>query len=503
MNNISGLGNTNGSQRAFDLYTKVRYLQGLNGGRGIVFATATPVMNSMAEMYIMQKYLQSDMLEQLGLKTFDAWAKQFGEVVNSVEIKPSGQGFRVKQTFSNFRNLSELQLLFRSFSDVLTQVPGLKIPKMKGGKVKTIVCEPGEFQRNYMKLLEERADNVKNVDPSEDNMLKITSDGRKVSYTQRMIDPSLPYEPGCKLYRCCDNVLEEYKTSNEIKGTQIIFCDMATPKGKSKTSKTVSEEVDDDVFDTESAQLYDDMRAYLVKRGIPKKEIAFIHEADTDAKKKQLFADVNDGKVRVLIGSTGKMGVGMNAQKRIVAIHHLDAPWRPGDVEQRDGRAFRQKNMNDEVSKYTYVTEGSFDARLWDILDRKQHFIDQIMNGEDVGRSAEDTGEVTLSAAEVKALASGNPMIMEQVQLSTDLAKLQDLKRAYNSSITAAKAKLLEDEQRIATLKDSIAKGKQDIKATVDTYSDGKFSMTVGKRKFSENKDSCKSLVSEIFSNAK
>ena len=503
MNNVSGLSNSNGSQRAFDLYAKVRYLQSLNGGRGIVFATATPVMNSMAEMYIMQKYLQSDMLEQLGLKTFDAWAKQFGEVVNSVEIKPSGQGFRVKQTFSNFRNLSELQLLFRSFSDVLTQVPWLKIPKMKGGKVKTIVCEPGEFQRNYMKLLEERADNVKNVDPSKDNMLKITSDGRKVSYTQRMIDPSLPYEPGCKLYRCCDNVLEEYKASNEIKGTQIIFCDMATPKGKSKTSKTVSEEVDDDVFDTESAQLYDDMRAYLVKRGIPKKEIAFIHEADTDAKKKQLFADVNDGKVRVLIGSTGKMGVGMNAQKRIVAIHHLDAPWRPGDVEQRDGRAFRQKNMNDEVSKYTYVTEGSFDARLWDILDRKQHFIDQIMNGEDVGRSAEDTGEVTLSAAEVKALASGNPMIMEQVQLSTDLAKLQDLKRAYNSSITAAKAKLLEDEQRIATLKDSIAKGKQDIKSTVDTYSDGKFSMTVGKRKFTEKKDAGKALASEIVSKAK
>ncbi len=503
MNNVSGLSNSNGSQRAFDLYAKVRYLQGLNGGRGIVFATATPVMNSMAEMYIMQKYLQSDTLEQLGLKTFDAWAKQFGEVVNSVEIKPSGQGFRVKQTFSNFRNLSELQLLFRSFSDVLTQVPGLKIPKMKGGKVKTIVCEPGEFQRNYMKLLEKRAENVKSVDPSKDNMLKITSDGRKVSYTQRMIDPSLPYEPGCKLYRCCDNVLKEYKASSEIKGTQIIFCDMATPKGKSKTSKAVSEEVDDDVLDTGSAQLYDDMRAYLVKRGIPKKEIAFIHEADTDAKKKQLFADVNDGKVRVLIGSTGKMGVGMNAQKRIVAIHHLDAPWRPGDVEQRDGRAFRQKNMNDEVSKYTYVTEGSFDARLWDILDRKQHFIDQIMNGEDVGRSAEDTGEVTLSAAEVKALASGNPMIMEQVQLSTDLAKLQDLKRAYNSSITAAKAKLLEDEQRIATLKDSIVKGKQDIKATVDTYSDGKFSMTVGKRKFTEKKDAGKALASEIISKAK
>lgn len=503
MSNVSGLSNSNGSQRAFDLFGKVRYLQGLNGGRGIVFATATPVMNSMAEMYIMQKYLQSDMLEQLGLKTFDAWAKQFGEVVNSVEIKPSGQGFRVKQTFSNFRNLNELQLLFRSFSDVLTQVPGLKIPKMKGGKVNTVVCEPGQFQQDYMAELEKRADNVKNVDPSEDNMLKITSDGRKVSYTQRMIDPTLPYEPGCKIYRCCDNVLTEYKASSKIKGTQIIFCDMATPKGKSKSAKNVSEEIDEDVFDTESAQLYDDMRAYLVKKGIPAKEIAFIHEANTDAKKKQLFADVNDGKVRVLIGSTGKMGVGMNAQKRIVAIHHLDAPWRPGDVEQRDGRAFRQKNINDEVSKYTYVTEGSFDARLWDILDRKQHFIEQIMNGEDVGRSAEDTGDVTLSAAEVKALASGNPMIMEQVQLSNDLSKLQDLKRAYNSSIVAAKAKLLEDEQRIAMLNNAIAKGKEDIKTTVDTYSEGKFSMTIGNKKFSDKKDAGVALAAEIVSKAK
>ena len=514
MKNISGLGNADGSQRAFDLYTKVRYLQGMNGGRGIVFATATPVMNSMAEMYIMQKYLQSDMLEQLGLKTFDAWAKQFGEVVNSVEIKPSGQGFRVKQTFSNFRNLNELQLLFRSFSDVLTQVPGLKIPRMKGGKVHTVVCDPGQFQKDYMKELEKRADNVKNVDPSEDNMLKITSDGRKVSYTQRMIDPTLPYEPGCKIYRCCENVLAEYKESTgkkvldpkteemvDLLGTQIIFCDMATPKGKSRTADT--EEADDTELDTSSAKLYEDMRAYLVKRGIPAKEIAFIHEADTDAKKKQLFADVNDGKVRVLIGSTGKMGVGMNAQKRIVAIHHLDAPWRPGDVEQRDGRAFRQGNLNEEVTKYTYVTEGSFDARLWDILDRKQHFISQIMNGDDVGRNAEDTGEVTLSAAEVKALASGNDMVKEQVQLVNELSKLQDLRRAYNSSITAAKARLLEDEQKIKTLENTIAKLKEDIKDRVDTYSEGKFSMTAGKRTFTEKKDAGAALAAEIMAKAK
>ena len=500
MTNVSGLGNKDGSKRAFDLYTKVRYLQKLNGGRGIVFATATPVMNSMSEMYIMQKYLQPDLLDQLGLSTFDAWAKQFGEVVNGVEIKPSGQGYRVKQSFSRFKNMSELQLLFRNFADVLTDIPGLKIPKMKGGQVNVVVCEPGQFQQDYMKQLEERADNVKNVDPSVDNMLKITSDGRKISYTQRMIDPSLPYEEGCKIYRCADNVLAKYQESKEIKGTQIIFCDMATPKGKSNTASAEVEEIETDM---ESAKLYDDIKARLVKGGIPAKEIAFIHEADTDAKKKKLFQDVNDGKVRVLIGSTGKMGVGMNAQKRIVAIHHLDAPWRPGDVEQRNGRAYRQGNINDEVENFTYVTEGSFDARLWDILERKQNFINQVMNGENVGRETEDTGEVTLSAAEVKALASGSPLIMEQVQLDTDIKKLESLYRAHRSAVAQAKQKLEADRGAIETLQRRIANGKKDISARVDTYSEGNFSITVGKQKFTDKKEAGVALMAEATAKAK
>ena len=503
MSNVAGLGSAKGSQRAFDLYTKIRYLQGLNGGRGIVFATATPVMNSMVELYIMQRYLQPDILDRLGLKSFDAWAKQFGEVVNKWEINPSGTGMRQKQVFANFRNLNELQLLFRSFSDVLTEVPGLKIPKMKGGAVKIVECEPGEFQKNFMQELQKRAENVKNVDPSVDNMLKITSDGRKVSYTQRMIDPSLPYEPGSKIFRAADNVLAEYKASADIKGTQIVFLDMATPKGtdKSKTD-AVAEDATDESYDEESARLYDDMRDYLAKKGIPKKEIAFIHEADSDAKRKQLFEDVNNGKVRVLIGSTGKMGVGMNAQKRIVAIHHLDAPWRPGDVEQRDGRAFRQKNMNEEVSKYVYVTKGSFDSRLWDILDRKQHFINQIMNGEDVGRTAEDTGEVTLSAAEVKALASGNPLIEEQTKLTDEIKKLENLLKAYHSSIRLAKTKLADDEQSIAYHKNRITQIREDIKSRVDTYSEGKFSMTVGGKAYTDKKDAGMALLTEIMAKA-
>ena len=499
MSNVSGLSNKDGAKRSFDLYTKVRYLQKLNGGRGIVFATATPVMNSMAEMYIMQKYLQPDLLDQLGLTTFDAWAKQFGEVVNGVEIKPSGQGYRVKQSFSRFKNMSELQLLFRNFADVLTDIPGLKIPKMKGGRVNVVVCEPGQFQKDYMKELEKRADNIKNVDPTEDNMLKITSDGRKISYTQRMIDPSLPYEEGCKIYRCADNVVRVYQESSANKGTQLIFCDMATPKGKSKVSDTQTEEIETDM---ESTRLYDDIKARLMKGGIPAKEIAFIHEADTDAKKKKLFADVNDGKVRVLIGSTGKMGVGMNAQKRIAAIHHLDAPWRPGDVEQRNGRAYRQGNINDEVENFTYVTEGSFDARLWDILDRKQSFINQVMNGESVGRETEDTGEVTLSAAEVKALASGSPLIMEQVQLDTDIKKLESLRRAHRSAVTNAMSRLQADKGRIATLEKMIENGKADVDSIVDTYSEGKFSISIGKQKFTEKKDAGIALMAEAAAKA-
>ena len=498
MTNVAGLGNKDGSKRAFDLYTKVRYLQQLNGGRGIVFATATPVMNSMSEMYIMQKYLQPDLLNQLGLSTFDAWAKQFGEVVNGVEIKPSGQGYRVKQSFSRFKNMSELQLLFRNFADVLTDIPGLKIPKMKGGKVNVIVCEPGQFQQDYMKELEKRADNIKNVDPSEDNMLKITSDGRKISYTQRMIDPSLPYEEGCKIFRCADNIIKEYNDSNGVKGTQIVFLDMATPKGKSDNTT----ETDDLEMDVENAQLYDDLKARLRQGGLPAQEIAFIHDADTDQKKKKLFADVNDGKVRVLIGSTGKMGVGMNAQKRIVAIHHLDAPWRPGDVEQRDGRAFRQGNINDEVSKYTYVTEGSFDARLWDILDRKQNFINQVMNGESVGRETEDTGEVTLSAAEVKALASGSPMIMEQVELDTAIKKLESLYRAHISAVRSAKERLSRDKGEIAKLEKHIANGKADIVARKDTYSDEKFSIKIGKSNFTDKKEAGIALMAEATAKA-
>ena len=497
MNNVSGLGKADGAQRAFDLYTKVRYLQQLNGGRGIVFATATPVMNSMTEMYIMQRYLQPDTMKQLGIDNFDSWAKMFGEVVNALEISPSGSGYRLKQTFSKFKNVKALQQLFRSFTDVLTDVPGLKIPKMKGGKVQIVECAQGEFQENYMAELAKRAENVKNVDPSEDNMLKITSDGRKISYSQRMIDPTLPYEEGGKIYKCCENVFRVWQESKKVQGTQMIFCDMATPKGKDKSKADTDTSTDEfGSVDAESAQLYDDMKARLVQLGIPAKEIAFIHDAKNDKQKAALAEKMNNGTIRVLIGSTGKMGVGLNAQMKAVAIHHLDAPWRPGDIEQRDGRVFRQKNQNEEAYKFVYVTKGSFDSRLWDILERKQKFINQIMNGEDVGNEVEDTGEVTLSAAEVKAVASGSPLIMEQVALEKEISKLESLQQAHNAGVNRAKEKIVADERRIAELNDRIAKVQEDIKNRKDTYSsEKKFSIQIGSQTFTDKKDAGVALV--------
>ena len=505
MNNVSGLGNADGSQRAFDLYTKVRYLQQLNGGRGIVFATATPVMNSMTEMYIMQRYLQPDTLKQLGIDNFDSWAKMFGEVVNTLEIAPSGSGYRLKQTFSKFKNVKALQQLFRSFTDVMTDIPGLKIPKMKGGKVQIVECEQGEFQKNYMAELAERAEKVKSVDPSEDNMLKITSDGRKISYSQRMIDPSMPYEESGKIYRCCENVWAVYQESAATRGTQMIFCDMATPKGKATTKTTTDTDTDEfGAVDQESAQLYEDIKARLIQMGIPAQEIAFIHDAKNDKQKAALSAKMNDGTIRVLLGSTGKMGVGLNAQVKAVAIHHLDAPWRPGDIEQRDGRVFRQRNQNASAYKFVYVTKGSFDSRLWDILERKQKFINQVMNGNDVGNEIEDTGEVTLSAAEVKAVASGNPLIAEQVALEKEISKLESLLQAHIAGVNRAKEMIVKDEQRIAMLTKRVQDAKTDIADRKDTYSDEKkFSIQIAGQTYTDKKDAGLALVAAAQAEAK
>lgn len=491
MQNVSGLGNKDGSQKAFDLYMKVRYLQKLNGGRGIVFATATPVMNSMSEMYIMQKYLQGDLLESRWLDSFDAWANQFGEVRTVLEMNPSGKGFRQKQSFSRFKNLAELQQMFRAFADVLTDIPGLKIPTMKEGKRIIVESDPSDFQMEFIDKLAERADAIKGrlVDPKEDNMLKVTSEGRKLSYTQRMIDPSLPYEEGNKIMKCADNVLQIWKDSKGTKGTQLIFCDLSTPKGSSNTETTTEEtDVEEDI------SIYDDIKNALVGAGVPAKEVAFIHDANTNEKKKKLFQDVNDGKVRVLIGSTGKMGVGMNAQKRIVALHHLDAPWRPGDIEQREGRALRQGNMNEEVGIYVYATKKTFDSRMWDNLQRKASFIHQIMAGDLTARDSEGDGDFALSAAEIKAIASGNPLIMEQFEVAAELSKLETLEKAHAKEVSDAKKQIAKNTQTIASDTLFVERLRADIATRKDTTGD-KFSVTIGKNTITDRKAAGKAII--------
>ena len=496
MNNVSGLGNKDGSQKAFDLYMKVRYLQKLNGGRGVVFATATPVMNSMSEMYIMQKYLQNDLLEAKGLTSFDAWANQFGEVVTVLEMNPSGKGFRQKQSFSRFKNLAELQQMFRGFADVVTEIQGLKIPAMKENRRIIMESEPSKFQMNYIDKLAERADDVKSrkVDPKEDNMLKITSDGRKLSYTQRMIDPSLEYEADNKITKCADNVYKIWKETKDIKGTQLIFCDLSTPKGGSSNTETSQ-----DANTAESAEdisIYDDIKNMLVGAGIPSNEIAFIHSANTNEKKAKLFKDVNDGKVRVLIGSTGKMGVGMNAQKRIVALHHLDAPWRPGDIEQREGRALRQGNINEEVGIYVYVTKKTFDSRMWDNLQRKASFIHQIMAGDLTARESEGDGDFALSAAEIKAISSGNPLIIEQFEVAAEISKLETLERAHNKEVFDAKKRIRQSMSEIASDEDLLSRLKEDLSTRQDTTGD-KFNITIEKKSVTDRKKAGEMLIKE------
>ncbi len=394
MQNVAGLSSAE-AQKSSDMYMKCRYMDELTGSRGVVFATGTPVSNSMTELYTMQRYLQHDTLEHLGLGHFDSWAANFGETVTALELAPEGTGYRARTRFSKFFNLPELMNLFREVADIKTSDQlNLPTPEVV---YHNEVSQPTEIQRKLVQELSERATKVhaRMVDPSEDNMLAITNDGRKLGLDQRVVNPLLPDEPGTKVNRCVDNVFRIWQDGADKKLTQLIFCDLSTPgKGFS---------------------VYDDIKKKLADRGVPESEIAFIHDANTDEKKKALFSRVRSGNVRVLIGSTAKMGAGTNVQDRLVALHDLDAPWRPGDLEQRKGRIARQGNMNDTVHVYRYVTENTFDAYLWQTLENKQKFISQIMTSKSPVRSCEDADETTLSYAEVKALCAGDPRIREKM----------------------------------------------------------------------------------------
>ena len=484
MNGVSDLGDKEGSQRAFDLYMKVRWLQKLNGGRGVVFATATPIMNSVVELYTMQRYLQGDKLDAMGLSDFDAYVNQFGEVKTVRKMKVGGNGYDLRQSLAKYKNTAELQQLFRSFADVIVdaeELPWLKIPKMKGGKRIVVECEPSEFQHAFMQELGKRSEALRGAGKGgkEDHIFKIFDDGKKISYTQRMIDPSLPYEDGGKVMKCVENVYRIWEETKDDRMTQLIFCDRGTPDG-AESAKGVN--------------LYADIKNMLVGKGVPANEIAFIHEAVNEKQKDRLFEAVRNGDVRVLIGSTAKMGTGMNVQDRITALHELNAPDRPGDLEQNEGRALRQGNINDEVGVYVYITKETFDSRQWDALSRKNTFIHQMMKGEYSGREAVGDGELTLSAAEISAIASGNPLIMEQFEVSEKVKNLENLERAHRKEVALAKDRIEDAKKKIASDTENLSKYNADIKVRKDTSGD-KFSMTVDGKRYTERKTAGEALI--------
>ena len=416
MRNVGGISQTE-AQKSSDLYMKTRYLDELTGGRGVCFATGTPVSNTMVEMYTMQKYLQYHALEENGLIHFDSWASTFGETVTAMELAPEGTGYRIKTRFAKFFNLPELLAMFKEVADIQTaDMLDLPVPK---ANYHNVVLKPSEFQKEMVADLADRAERVRNgmVNSSEDNMLVITNDGRKLALDQRLINELLPDSETGKVTACANNVYDIWQRTADQRSTQMVFCDLSTPHN-------------DGHFN-----VYDAMRDKLISMGIPAEEIAFIHEATTEVKKKEMFGKVRSGQIRVLLGSTQKMGAGTNVQKKLIALHHLDCPWRPADLQQREGRIIRQGNENPEVEIYTYVTENTFDSYLYQLVEGKQKFIGQIMTSKSPLRSADDIDETALSYAEIKALCSGNPKIKEKMDLDVAVAKLRLLKASHQSQI--------------------------------------------------------------------
>ena len=436
MRNVAGLSVTE-AQKSSDMFAKCRYMDEITGGKGVIFATGTPVSNSMTELYTMQRYLQYDTLKRKGLAHFDCWASTFGETVTAIELAPEGTGYRARTRFAKFFNLPELMAMFKETADIKT-ADQLHLPTPTP-HFENISVKPSEYQQEMIQALSERAAQVHSgsVDPKVDNMLKITSDGRKLGLDQRLINPLLPDDPGSKVNACVQNVFRIWREGQADKLTQLLFCDLSTPTGK---APAVKDDAAKDAAFIETGELpadrfnvYDDIREKLVSMGIPREEIAFIHEAKTDVQKKELFSKVRSGNVRILLGSTAKMGAGTNCQDRLIALHDLDAPWRPGDLEQRAGRIIRQGNMNPDVHIYRYVTERSFDAYLWQTIETKQKFISQIMSSKSPVRACDDVDETALSYAEIKALCAGDPRIKEKMNLDVEVAKLRLMKADHES----------------------------------------------------------------------
>lgn len=461
MRNVGGIAQTE-ALKASDLYMKCRYLDELTGNKGVVFATGTPVSNSMAEMYTMQRYLQYDTLESLELTHFDSWAAQFGETVTSMELKPEGKGFQQKTRFANFYNLPELMSVFKEVADIQTaDMLNLPVPK---ANYETVVCKPSEMQKDMVSSLADRADAVRSgaVDPSVDNMLLITNDGRKLALDQRLLNPMLPDFEGSKVNVCAGNIYRIWEDTKEQRLTQLVFCDLSTP-GKNRPVEM--EEKEEGTFAmTDFQNVYDDLRNKLIARGIPEEEIAFVHDATNEAQKKELFAKVRRGKIRVLLGSTFKMGAGTNVQDKLIALHDLDCPWRPRDLEQRSGRIIRQGNQNPEVQIYRYVTEGTFDSYLYQMVENKQRFISQVFTSKSPARVMQEIDDAVLSYNEIKALATGNPMIIEHANLETEVNKLKMLNASHLSQKYELEDKILKYyPQEISRLNERIAGYTADI----------------------------------------
>ena len=446
MRNVAGLS-TSDAQKSSDMLLKCRYIDEITDGKGVVFATGTPVSNSMTELFTMMRYLQHDLLQQKGLAHFDCWASTFGETTTAIELAPEGTGYRARTRFAKFYNLPELMSMFKIAADIKT-ADQLHLPRPEA-VYHTEVSQPTAIQKEMVQMLSERAAKVHSgtVDPSNDNMLKITSDGRKLGLDQRIINPDLPDDPSSKVNRCVDNIFRIWQDGQAGKLTQLVFCDLSTPKiaAAKRAEKPAGGALDNPELHALETQLasdgitsdvpfvYDDIRSKLVALGIPREQIAYIHEANTEVRKKELFAKVRSGQVRVLMGSTFKMGAGMNVQDRLIALHDLDCPWRPGDLEQRGGRIIRQGNRNKEVHIYRYVTEGTFDAYLWQTIENKQRFISQIMTSKSPVRSCEDIDETALSYAEIKALCAGDERIKEKMDLDVDVARLRLMRASHQS----------------------------------------------------------------------
>ena len=481
--NVAGINNTE-SKKATDLFMKISYILENNGGKGVIFATGTPISNSMGELFAMQKYLQLDRLREMGLEHFDEWASTFGEIVNSFEIAPDGSGFRTKARFAQFFNIPELMTLFKEIADIkTTKMLNLPTPKLKGGDYKTIVAPKSEELGEYVEKLAERSEIIKNgCDPREDNMLLVTNDGRKAALDLRLIDPSMPDLPNSKINIAIENIYRIWLENKEDKLTQLVFCDLSTPKN-------------DGTFN-----VYDDIKNKLIARGVPEDEIEFIHNAKTNPQKLKLFEDMRSGKKRILIGSTSKMGAGMNVQDKLIALHHLDCPWRPSDIEQREGRILRQGNQNEEVEIYRYVTEGSFDAYSYQLIQTKSTFINQIMaNSNGGGRTAEDLDRDTLTYAEVKALASGNPLILEKFKVENELKQLYLSKSRYDKSHIELESKYnIEIPRQLKYQKQYLSSLEEDIKNVKDLSGDN-FSISIKDKIYNSRKDASSKLY-ENFS---